>query len=110
MVCIVYNGKSKEILYAIIRLCGNSKLHNVYIRRWGSRNTLKGSKIVSMIKDTDFNTYIRLMVILGCSDDSCLSKSITQFIIRNFKSLHGEVYKLGDICNAIQNTVILEYE
>ena len=93
--------RDKAILSIFNSICNNNGASRVYIRRWGTRNSFKASKIVSYLKKYDYPLYIKVLIELGCRDDSCLSKSITAWIYKTLKTSHNNIYTLGELCNAV---------
>ncbi len=82
-------------------ICSGDSLDKVFIRRWGTRNSFKASKIVAYLKKHDYNLYIMVLNELGCESDTCLSKSITAWVYRTLKSSYSNIYTLGELCHAV---------
>lgn len=94
-------SRDEALLKIFESICNGNGIRKVYIRRWGTRNSLKASKIVSYLKKHDYILYMHVMNELGCTNDTCLSKSITAWVYRTLKSSYDNIYTLGELCNAV---------
>jgi len=93
------SSRDYVVYMLFIALCNNCN-HNVFIRRWGSRNNLKMYKIIWLIKSRAPDTYAEIFKHIPCKfgDDLCLAKSIAMAIRKRLKSIQN-VKTIGDLCH-----------
>lgn len=99
-------SEERRLLIIFESLCDRAP-SNIYIRRWGNREKLKGYKIIILIRKYCPEYYQDLFEIFNCKDKGDLAKSVSVFLWRRIKSFKN-IYRLGDLCRELRKTVVGE--